>query len=89
MADRFSSLRRLAIVFLLVLLLAGVAGHLFFAPGAAAHAAQESTCPLHSGMLFAERPQALNSQPSVSIGERRDNACDLSLSAEISHPPTI
>ena len=89
MADMTDLIRRLALAVLLFLLLVGAAGHLFLSTTNASHAAQEANCPIHSGMVQPEKAQPFIHKPAITIGETKDGARALTLSAEILHPPTF
>ncbi|MDO9302761.1 MAG: hypothetical protein Q7T89_15350 [Anaerolineales bacterium] len=88
-ADMTDLIRRLSLVLLLFLLLAGAAGHLFLSAENTSHAAQEANCSIHSGMAQPEKAQPFTLKPTVTIGETQDGTCAFNLSAKISHPPTF
>ena len=89
MGDMTVQIRRMILAFLVILLLGSMGGHLFLVSSNPAHAVQESTCPIHNGMLHAEKPQPLATQPAISIENAQDGGRALGLSAEILHPPTV
>jgi hypothetical protein len=82
-------LKRLVIFLLVLLLLTGVAEHLFFSGITAAHVSQEANCPIHSGIVPLERAQTLVVTAVIRIGEVHDNTHSFNLSTKISHPPTV
>ena len=88
-AEMTDLIRRLSLALLLLLLLAGAAGHLFLSADNTSHAAQEANCPIHSGMAQPEKAQPFTLKPAITIGEIQDGTRALNLSAKISHPPTI
>jgi len=57
-------LKRLSILFLLLLLVLGAAEHLFLTVPGTNHTAQEASCPIHGGVVQSEQAQPL---PHVSV----------------------
>jgi hypothetical protein len=86
MKDKF---RRIILALLVIFLLGSMAGHLIIPTTDTAHTPAESSCPIHNGMLHADKPQPLASQPTISIEATQVAVCALRLSTEIPHPPTI
>jgi hypothetical protein len=82
-------LKRLSILFLLLLLVLGAAEHLFLTVPGTNHTAQEASCPIHGGVVQSEQAQPLPHVSVQLIGEIRDNSSAFDLSAKIAHPPTI
>ena len=89
MADMTDLIRRLSLALLLLLLLAGAAGHLFLSADNTSHATQEANCPIHSGMAQTEKVQPFTLKPAVTIGEIQDCTRAFNLNVKISHPPTF
>ena len=65
-------LKRFVIFLLVLLLLMGVAEHLFFSGITTAHVSQEANCPIHGGIVPLEREQMLVLTAVIRIGEIRD-----------------
>ena len=89
MADMTPIIRRLSLVFLLLIVILGTAGHLFSSAANTSHITQEANCPIHSGMAQPERIQPYTHQPAMMIAEALDGTHDFDLDTKISHPPTI
>ena len=81
--------KRLAVLFLVFLLVMGAAEHLLTTTAGPNHLAQEASCPIHGGVVQPERAQLLMHFTVQCIGETKDSTHAFDLSAEISHPPTI
>jgi len=81
--------RRLALAFLLVLLLIGIAGHMLAPVGGSHHVLSESTCAIHHGMNLPANLQSFWNESSLSPVPTYDDTCVLDLVLKISHPPTF
>ena len=81
--------RRALLVFLLLLLVIGFAGHAL-TPFSGTHYAQsESTCAFHQGLNLPVRLQTAWNDVGISPEPTRDHACALNLVLKISHPPSL
>lgn len=81
--------RRLSLVFLLVLLLIGITGHMLAPAGGSHHVLSESTCAIHHGMNLPANVQSFWTESSLSPEPTYDYTCVLNLVLKISHPPTL
>lgn len=81
-------IRRLSLVFLLALLLVGLAGHLIVPVSGIHHAAPESACAIHAGMIQPNGLKSLLYEPAIAIRVIQDGTNALCLAVTISHPPT-
>ena len=82
-------MKRLAVLFLVTLLVLGAAEHLLLTTSGPSHVAQEASCPIHGGVVQPERAQPLVYGTVQFIGETKDSTHAFDLSLEIPHPPTI
>ena len=82
-------MKRLAVLFLVLLLVLGAAEHLLMTTAGPSHVAQEASCPIHGGVVQPERAQPLVHVTVQLVRETQDSTHAFDLSAEIPHPPTI
>ena len=83
------TLRRLALAFLLVLFLIGIAGHLLAPVSVSHHILSESTCVIHQGVNLPANLQSFWNESGISPEPTRDETRVLDLVLKISHPPTL
>ena len=83
------TLRRLALAFLLVLFLIGIAGHMLAPVGGSNHFLSESTCAIHHSMNLPANLQSFWNESGISLELTHDDTCVLDLVLKISHPPTL
>lgn len=81
--------QRLSLLFLLLLLLFGLAGHLFTPANSMQHAISESACALHAGIMFPENLNSTWSGPDTSLEPVHDSTRAICLAAKIPHPPNF
>ena len=81
-------IKRLALGFLLILLLIGFAGHLLAPANDTQHVQSEAACVLHQGITLSVL-QAVWNFVGISPEAIHDNACALDLVLKISHPPSL
>ena len=81
--------RRALLVFLLMLLVIGFAGHLLALVSDTHHVQSESTCAFHQGLNLPARLQTAWNDVGISPEPIRDHACALNLILQISHPPSL
>ena len=89
MVSMTNTLRRLALFFLLILLLIGFAGHLLAPAGGTQYVQSESTCAFHQGINLPVNIQTSWSESGISPGTTHDDTYVLELILKISHPPTL
>ena len=88
MVDMTDAVRRLSLAFLLVLLVAGLAGHLVTPASPLTHA-NESICAFHTGFLAPEIPQPNAVAARVAVQPDLDISIAFCLGGKVSHPPTL
>ena len=81
--------QRLSLVFLLLLLLISIGGHLLAPVGGSHHVLSESTCAFHQGINLPANLQPSWNESGISLEPTHDNTCVLNLVLKIPHPPTF
>jgi hypothetical protein len=81
--------KRLALGFLLILLLIGFAAHLLAPVSDTQHLQSEATCAFHQSINLSAKLQTAWKVVGVSPEPVNDNACALDLILKISHPPSL
>jgi hypothetical protein len=81
--------QRLSLLFLLFLLLFGLAGHLFTPANGMQHDNSESACAIHAGIIFPEKLNSTWIGPDTSLEPINDNTRAICLAAKIPHPPNF
>ena len=82
-------IKRLALGFLLILLLIGFAGHLLAPASYTQHARSEAACAFHQGINLSAKLQTAWNVGGIAPEPIHDNACELDLILKISHPPSL
>jgi len=89
MVDMKSTVKRVLLTILLLLILFGMAGHWVNTAKITAHASSESVCVIHAGILLPEQPKPLQAKPDASVLPTPDQTTPWSVRENIPHPPTI
>ncbi len=89
MVDMKNTVHRVVLTLLLLLILVGMAGHWMNTATNTVHAATESVCVIHAGILLPEQPKPSPNKPDVSLVPTPDQTIPWCLRENISHPPTI
>ena len=87
--DDMTTLQRLSLAFLLILLLFSVAGHALQTVDRAHHALSESTCAFHHGMNVPMNFPRCWAETGISLEPVLDQSSAFGLVLNIPHPPTF
>lgn len=78
---------RLSQVFLLLLLLIGISGHLLAPTGGSHPIISETTCAIHQSINFPLNIQISWNESGIALDPARDETCVLNIVLKNPHPP--
>ncbi len=81
--------QRFFLVFLLILLLIGIGGHLLAPVNGSHHVLSESTCAFHHAVDVPVNLQSSWNESGIHLEPTQDDSCALDLVLNIPHPPTF